>query len=154
MTSSTSTRTMTSSLSLNRLTLRLIKQLQDEYQKGQSLWPFWYSSCNCFISLRVKRFNENDDVIVRVDVELVMSFLVKKFYEIERKDKINDRFWWGLFYFRARMRNTGGSLRRPKKSKEILTHECRSMESWDGPKFETLIFSFISNRNINHVSKS
>ena len=34
MTSSTSTRTMTSSLSLNRLTLRLIKQLQDECEKG------------------------------------------------------------------------------------------------------------------------
>ena len=34
MTSSTSTRTMTSSLSLNRLTFRLIKQLQDECQKG------------------------------------------------------------------------------------------------------------------------
>ena len=116
--------------------------------------PFWHSSCNCFISLRVNRFNDNDDVIVRVDVELVISFWVKKVLKIERKDKINDSFWWGLFYFRARMRNTGGSLRRPKKSKEILTHECGSMKSWDDPKFETLIFSFISNWNINHVSKS
>ena len=34
MTSSGSTRTMTSSLSLNRLTLRLRKQLQDECQQG------------------------------------------------------------------------------------------------------------------------
>ena len=34
MTSSTSTRTMTSSLSLNRLTLRLIKQLLDECDRG------------------------------------------------------------------------------------------------------------------------
>ena len=34
MTSSTSTRTKMPSLSLDRLTLRLIKQLQDECEKG------------------------------------------------------------------------------------------------------------------------
>ena len=123
----------------------------DVWVKGFDL--FWHS-CDCFISLKVNRFNDNDDVIVRVEVEFVISFWVKKFYEIERKDKINDSFWWGLFYFRARMRITGGSLRRPNRSKEILNHEFRSMKSWDGPKFEKLIFSFISTRNLNHVSKS
>ena len=105
---------------------------------SQKLWPFWYSSCNCFISLRVNQFN--DDVIVWVDTEVVISFWVKKFLKIERKDKINDSFGWGLFYFRSRMRNMGGSQRRPKKSKEILKHECRSMKSWDGLKFVSPIF--------------
>ena len=81
---------------------------------SQKLWPFWYSSCNCFISLRVYRFNDINDVIVRNDVELVISFWVKKIYEIERKDNISDSFWWCLIYFRARVRNTGGYLRRPE----------------------------------------
>ena len=40
------------------------------------------------------------------------------------------------------MKITGGSLRRPKKSKEILIHECRSTKSWDSPKFEPLFFLF------------
>ena len=46
----------------------------------------------------------------------------------------NDWFIW-------QNRNTGRSLRWPKKSsKELLTHEGICMKSRDGPKFEQLLF--------------
>ena len=36
----------------------------------------------------------------------------------------------------------------------MLSREGICMRSWDGPKFESFIFSLISARNIHHVSKS
>ena len=63
----------------------------------ETLDSFWHSFRNGQISLRVNQFNADDDIIVRVDPELVISFWVMKVYKIELKDNISDSFFTDWF---------------------------------------------------------